>query len=183
MNILLIFTKFLLVTSHLNITKDIIMSDIERNELTFTNYGNWCGPGHGGFQNCCNNTNCPNCDLKKGTPDKACLEECPPIDDLDYHCALHDECCLNNPKTILCFPEGNKCFCDCELIKGADQSNDCINDNCLNYRSRLLSLFNYGLSCWYENKQHKHDCNVVSMRDYPIKNFCKNGDEINPWNY
>lgn len=183
MNIFLLFFQFLICNS-LNITKNILLNDIEKtnNLLSFTSYGNWCGPGHGGYQDCCNNTMCPKCDLKKGTPDSDCLDECPPIDELDYHCAIHDECCLNSPKSIVCFPEGNKCYCDCALIEGVKISTDCKGE-CLSYRSRLLSLFNYGLSCWYENEQNKSVCNIASMRDYQISKFCKNGNEINPWNY
>lgn len=37
-------------------------------------YGNWCGGGNGGFQNCCNGGPCPNCIIQDGLT-VACLEE------------------------------------------------------------------------------------------------------------
>lgn len=151
------------------------------NSLGFVSYGNWCGPGHGGFQDCCNGSACSNCDLKKGTPTDDCFNECPPIDELDYYCALHDECCLNNPKDFVCFPEGNKCFCDCALIEGANNANDCDNDDCHSYRYKLIHLFKSGLSCWYNNEKNISTCNIVGMRTYTIESFCNNGKELNPF--
>lgn len=144
----------------------------------FISYGNWCGPGHGGYQDCCDNKVCQECDLKKGTPTEKCLEQCPPIDELDYYCALHDECCMNNPKDIICLPEGNKCYCDCVLLNGANNVADCTTDECLSYRLRLVKLFNYGLSCWYNDEKNISRCNKVTMRDFPIKDFCVNDKEI-----
>jgi hypothetical protein len=151
------------------------------NELFgFVKYGNWCGPQHGGYQDCCNNGPCSECDLKKGTPTLECFKQCPPTDYMDYYCAAHDECCLNNTKDITCFPEGNKCYCDCLLIDGVTKSN-CVSDECSYYKSRLLSLFNYGLSCWYKNENNISVCNILSLRDYSITQFCDNGNEVNPW--
>lgn len=162
-----------------DIPKNVTLYDIkEMSELSgFIRYGNWCGPGHGGYQDCCENNSCNECDLKKGTPNDACLKQCPPIDTLDYYCALHDECCLNNPKDIVCLPEGNKCYCDCVLLEGANLASDCISEECSSYRSRLIKLFNYGLSCWYNDQTNKSKCNKVTMRDYPIKYFCSDGKE------
>ena len=37
-------------------------------------YGNWCGGGHGGYQDCCNGAACSNCNYKNGLT-AACLEQ------------------------------------------------------------------------------------------------------------
>src|SRR5690349_12041386 len=68
-------------------------------------YGNWCGGGHGGYEDCCGDQPCPAClknlkhldcynssECDPGTPSTHCLLECPPIDDLDLACAYHDLC-------------------------------------------------------------------------------------------
>lgn len=163
-----------------DIAKNNTFNDLEYTlDLSgFISYGNWCGPGHGGYQDCCDNKACQECDLKKGTPTEKCLEQCPPIDELDYYCALHDECCMNNPKDIICLPEGNKCYCDCVLLNGANNVADCTTDECLSYRLRLVKLFNYGLSCWYNDEKNISRCNKVTMRDFPIKDFCVNDKEF-----
>jgi hypothetical protein len=157
---------------------NLVNYDNEKNMTFFLNYGNWCGPGHGGYQDCCNQTKCPKCNLQDNKVTNECLDECKPIDTLDYYCAIHDECCLNNEKKITCFPEGNKCYCDCLLTSGIEYSVNCNSIECSNYRSRLLPLFNYGLSCWYKNQHNNSVCNVVSMREYQINAFCKDGKEI-----
>ena len=182
MNYFKLLSVFIL-SNNSNLLHSYVLNQSEENQklLGFVNYGNWCGPGHGGYQDCCNNTICSDCNLKKGSPDAACLKQCPPIDMLDYHCALHDECCINNPKDIVCLPEGNKCYCDCSLIEGAKKVNDCIKYDCKIYRSSLISLFNYGLSCWYKNEKNISSCNKISMRDFHIKDFCSSGNEINPF--
>ena len=144
-------------------------------------YGKWCGPGHGGYQDCCDGGPCSSCNLNDGKPSQDCLKECPPIDELDYQCALHDECCLNNELNIDCVPEGNYCACDCLLSEGADKASDCNNIYCESYRSILLYVFDDTLSCWYNNVNDTATCNSVVSKDYQIDSFCNNGQECNPW--
>ncbi|KAL6054461.1 CFEM domain-containing protein [Balamuthia mandrillaris] len=60
-------------------------------------YGNWCGPSHGGFQDCCYGGPCPSCVAPElGQLDyrfsQECFNECPPIDWVDLACAWHDTC-------------------------------------------------------------------------------------------
>eukprot|EP01087_Luapelamoeba_hula_P007685 TRINITY_DN1881_c0_g2_i3.p2 TRINITY_DN1881_c0_g2~~TRINITY_DN1881_c0_g2_i3.p2 ORF type:complete len:149 (+),score=18.81 TRINITY_DN1881_c0_g2_i3:132-578(+) len=60
-------------------------------------YGKWCGPQHGGYQNCCNGTACAACVWQTTKPSIAdptpeCLAACPPIDAIDAACAAHDLC-------------------------------------------------------------------------------------------
>jgi hypothetical protein len=147
----------------------------------FIDYGNWCGPGHGGYQDCCNGEPCSSCNLKDGKPSKSCLLECQPIDELDYHCALHDECCINNENDINCNPEGNYCACDCLLTEGALKATDCNDVYCKSYRSTLVYIFENTLSCWYNNVNNTASCNKVFDKDYETDNFCQNGVECKPW--
>ena len=175
-NILLKFYLIMIVF----IKSESVNLDNNNNVFGFIKYGNWCGPGHGGYQDCCNNKKCSKCNIKDTKLTDECLNECKPIDTLDYHCAIHDNCCFNHEKDITCFPEGNKCYCDCLLLEGVENLNDCTSKECLYYRSKLSTLFNYGLSCWYKNKNNTSICNKVSMKDYYIKDFCKDGKEIQP---
>ena len=41
-------------------------------------YGNWCGGGHGGLQDCCSGGRCQSCDFHKGVT-AACLSQCPAV--------------------------------------------------------------------------------------------------------
>ena len=47
-----------------------------------TSYGNWCGPSHGGFQDCCNDgQRCPNCDPNSHMSlNGKCMDDCKPTD-------------------------------------------------------------------------------------------------------
>lgn len=114
-------------------------------------YGRWCGGGHGGFQDCCNGGPCSACDYHEGVVSEKCLEQCPPIDELDRQCSQHDLCCFENPDGISCKPEGNRCACDCQLVRGAKAAGDCHGFECKAYRLGLLELFEHVLSCFYYN--------------------------------
>lgn len=107
-----------------------LIADSGVNAKGWTDYGNWCGANHGGFQDCCsvkeNGTACRSCKILPGqTPDKlltdACLQECPPVDELDRACAWHDACTFSypGPKHLKCVPQGNFCACDCMLVQSA----------------------------------------------------------------
>ncbi len=47
-----------------------------------------------------------------------CLKECPPMDELDHACAMHDSCIVNHPQPadLHCTSFVN-CPCDCALVK------------------------------------------------------------------
>lgn len=90
-------------------------------------YGNWCGKGHGGFQNCCNGTVCPACNITApgtnitlGILTPGCIEQCPPVDAIDASCMNHDACTFQYPETNLTPPCGgiaqNYCPCDCYFV-------------------------------------------------------------------
>lgn len=118
-------------------------------------YGNWCGSNHGGFQDCCNGNPCHNCLPKTGVkPEELlteeCLKECPPIDDLDKSCAWHDACVFvyDRPKLFSCYPQGNYCYCDCTLVKSANNVT-CPTYGCVAYRTSLQELFLHATACYH----------------------------------
>jgi hypothetical protein len=155
-------------------SKEIEFSSLDSLELGIINYGNWCGPSHGGYQDCCNGKPCESCKLNEGilyVPSPECLNSCNPIDELDYYCAIHDKCCLlnHNLSNIECSPEGNKCECDCLLVKQVSNF-ECSNYSCKYYSKSLLYLFNNLLSCWYidENTNTEY-CNKNNLN---LTNYC-----------
>jgi hypothetical protein len=168
-----------------SLSKYEIISDLElEQEQIFLNfslisYGNWCGPSHGGYQDCCNGKSCESCKIEYGKPTKECLEECQPIDQLDYYCAIHDQCCLDsynnneftNVNHIECYPEGNKCYCDCLLIKHSSSlsMNECNSFYCRNYLMGLKYVFENVVSCWYINSENMEVCNKNNKN---ITGFC-----------
>ncbi|KNC84454.1 hypothetical protein SARC_03318 [Sphaeroforma arctica JP610] len=123
------------------------------------NYGNWCGGGHGGFQDCCDGKPCPSCVLNRTADDiapltDACLEECPIKDELDAACARHDHCTFQfeGPRHLKCVPQGNFCPCDCTLLAEA-QASTCgfLDLNCYTYRFGLEALFKGMTDCWFDD--------------------------------
>eukprot|EP01134_Creolimax_fragrantissima_P003213 CFRG3213T1 len=144
------------------------------NVKTLMNYGNWCGGGHGGFQDCCNGTACPNCQIAKdGFPlaplTDACLKECPPVDSLDEACAMHDSCTFNfkSPGHMACVPQGNYCSCDCHLIADAKISKCGFLDfECYSYRFLMESLFEVVTDCWFDDTANS---SVGCLQDSPAK--------------
>jgi hypothetical protein len=107
-----------------------------------TNYGRWCGHGHGGFDDCCTEHDkngfgstrvaCSECKYN-GSVD-ACMKQCPPIDDLDTLCAHQDVCNAEMKKdgdyTNPCYHRDSACQCDCEFLKDLmGDKDDHLNDN------------------------------------------------------
>ena len=76
--------------------------------------------GHvqGGFDDCCEGQACPSCNSSVTQPTMECLKECPPMDELDHACAMHDSCIVNHPQPadLHCTSFVN-CPCDCALVK------------------------------------------------------------------
>lgn len=127
-----------------------------------TLYGKWCGGGHGGFQDCCNGGPCPACDPNSGSLTAECLQQCPPIDDMDALCSRHDSCCFTNtkPDSLSCSPQGNACKCDCEIVSGAAVSGICNNAPnklyCQTYAFGLPKVFQFYTSCFtFDNLCHQ----------------------------
>lgn len=136
-----------------------------RNVQGLTDYGNWCGGGHGGFQDCCNGKPCPACNYDATTVSKECLEQCPPVDALDAQCAQHDRCCfLNQLGSLSCSPQGNRCACDCKLIAGAEAA-ECglLNVQCHLYKAALIETFEHVLSCFYYGATPQYDMSACHM--------------------
>jgi hypothetical protein len=154
-------------------------------------YGNWCGGGHGGYQDCCNGTGCPACltnvsntcnageleDWQGCSPSKECLEQCPVVDDMDSACAYHDSCCIRNrlPASLpSCYPEGNYCWCDCNLVANV-RSVPCDTWSCWSFRSLLIQAFEYSVACWaYPTDEWTGQpyCDGVYNRKQPIDLYC-----------
>ena len=81
---------------------------------------------------CCNGTQCASCVIDhEKSPEElltpACLAECPPKDDLDRACAMHDACTFSfpGPRHLKCVPQGNFCACDCMLVYQANIAEVC----------------------------------------------------------
>ncbi len=145
----------------------LAMSKFE--ELSFTGltwYGNWCGGGHGGYQDCCNYDRCTHCDWHDGHSNvtRKCLAECPPLDALDSFCAQHDLCTFQFDKIRLapdlsCYPQGNYCQCDCKLVESVSKMM-CDTYACSIYSTELLQTFNYVTHCFYmDEREEQYVCN------------------------
>lgn len=132
-------------------------------------YGRWCGPGHGGFQNCCQGTFCPSCGPgpSEGQYDYVmplqCLEECPPVDKLDLACVWHDICTYLAGQRCGRVVDGQHCFCNCLLYKAA-----CflapLSPVCL-----LFAPLNPALDCWI--CQAERD---VCLAEGKVGSYCGN---------
>ncbi|KAL6060081.1 Disintegrin domain-containing protein [Balamuthia mandrillaris] len=109
-------------------------------------HGNWCGPSHGGFQDCCYGGPCPSCIAPEpGQLDyrfsQECFNECPPIDWVDLACAWHDTCTYVAGEVNGCghFIAAESCYCNCVL---ADIACNYIADGVCTYFRDIAS-------CWF----------------------------------
>jgi len=128
------------------------------------NYGNWCGPGHGGYDDCCGGRPCMACPVYKGcaVPPPDCLANCPPVDAIDAACALHDGCCnvgawsdqvTNDTRRCGLVPAVTEfCWCNCRLVSNvaAVQCPASSGWACPSYRAALLEYF-VNAYCWEYN--------------------------------
>jgi hypothetical protein len=111
-------------------------------------YGRWCGPVHGGYQDCCNNSYCPSCGPGPARGDYSyrvdprCLLECPPIDAVDLACAQHDTCCFIFGAACGTLLTDQHCFCN-SLLAHASCHFQPYNRVCW-----VFSPSNFGLGCW-----------------------------------
>ncbi|ELR15697.1 uncharacterized protein ACA1_378150 [Acanthamoeba castellanii str. Neff] len=156
---------------------DIIDMQLFNNFFGLTEFGNWCGPGHGGTNDCCDDEVCSACNDTIGlTMD--CLDQCPAEDDLDFACAVHDFCYGANDYEEL-FPDedfecsslfgiqkSGYCECDCQLVETARDidSNDF-------YRSALIFTFTHITNCWY-NSTSGPVCNTKGDDRILVTEFC-----------
>jgi hypothetical protein len=139
---------------------------ILNNFFGLAEYGNWCGAGHGGNQDCCNGGKCSNCNYNQGLT-TACLQQCPAKDQLDQDCAVHDFCTYNYDYTRV-LPAGSRfscssllgaqkadyCACDCQLVRSAQTVS---NTNSF-YKSAIIFIFTHITDCWY-NTSNGPVCN------------------------
>ena len=144
-------------------------------------YGNWCGPGHGGFSDCCNGNACPGCPTPPEgdfsySMNASCLEECPPIDELDRACAWHDTCSSISGSSSECTydKDGQQCFCNCVLTAVACQPNMPFAGVCGYFNS---------VACWYCDSGIGKCDGYSGPIDQPLSYFCKNGaNQVRFWN-
>ncbi len=175
-------------------------------DTTVQQYGNWCGSGHGGYQDCCGGKPCDSCrlpaprgnatsggdrhcasgygeDWSECRPSRECLQQCPPVDSMDLACAYHDECCFVNDlaekdPSMTCSPGGNYCWCDCHFVRRLDDIN-CPTMMCAGYRKLALYVFKNALSCWYYQNAGNFTeikCNGVLNGGPSVDTFCKECD-------
>ena len=112
------------------------------------NYGRWCGPSHGGYDDCCQGSACASCrgNETKGninfTLSLQCLRDCPPVDNLDLSCAQHDTCCNIFGEGCGIFRPEEHCFCNGLLSHLACHFSP-VSRVCL-----VFNPINIGMGCW-----------------------------------
>lgn len=174
-NILLIYICF---ASDVKKVRKIYPSrNITAVESPILNYGNWCGPGHGGFQDCCLGIPCPACTTpllgENGYQfSPYCFKQCPPIDAIDLACAWHDACCFVSGTACGRLFDGQQCFCNCVL-----RSASCAFDP----SSRVCNVFrgiDILMDCWScpTNTGAPLQCHYETSND----EFC-GSDRENTW--
>ncbi len=158
-------------------------------------HGNWCGPNHGGFQNCCGGRPCPSCtipergDFRYKMNMTACFAECPPTDTLDAACVWHDACTFVSGEACGHYVSAESCFCNCVMASvchGPAQN------------SVICSYFEEIASCWFcmdedeeEEEEEEEDqsesitkrslelrCDQLGSYQYPLNYFCSDGVSV-----
>ncbi len=137
-------------------------------------YGNWCGPDHGGYQDCCGGRPCPNCNQTETGISQACIEECMPVDQLDWQCAFHDHCTFTQGAMKGCggalASESNFCDCDCLIVNRAAKITNCdelTNPACAAAYEAITTLFEHS-KCWY----YEHESKVCNDSNHASRGFC-----------
>jgi hypothetical protein len=120
----------------------------------FLDHGKWCGPKHGGYDDCCNGEACPACEPGKQPPSEECFGQCTPVDVVDAACGRHDAC-----STVVkpgsgehCnTPDTTACTCDCPFlseVQGILQHHGCKGesdpDSCTRYSEAIMLTFCLG---------------------------------------
>ncbi|KAL6059216.1 Disintegrin domain-containing protein [Balamuthia mandrillaris] len=135
-------------------------------------HGNWCGPSHGGFQDCCYGGPCPSCVAPElGQLDyrfsQECFNECPPIDWVDLACAWHDTCTYVAGEVNGCghFLDAESCYCNCVLADIA----------CRYIADGVCTYFRDIASCWFcdNDAYYPIGCDEIGGdADWPVSYFC-----------
>ena len=159
--------------------------------LALTSVYNWCGSGHGGFQNCCNGQPCEGCDPASGILTEMCVFNCPPLNIVDATCMQHDACTFQNVAppgfdTICAFSgynsaqQSNYCPCDCSFnneINYLKEINYCkimYPDSTIEYYKcqgniQIVDLiFENCVTCWYYDSNQEPTCPIpMPSQSYP----------------
>jgi len=146
-------------------------------------HGSWCGPSHGGYNDCCGGGPCPSCRVPRVgefnyTMDPRCLQECPPADETDLACAWHDTCYSISGTDPVCggtlpvLDYDQECFCNCVLTSVACQSGQPVTGVC--------DFFTDVAACWVCDPQtNKWECDAWDGTiDFPVSHFCHDGPSI-----
>lgn len=179
-------------TSSLESADDSSMKDPR-----FTVHGNWCGPDHGGFQDCCGGRPCPSCNIPE--PGQfgyqmnmtACFAECPPLDLVDFACVWHDACTYVSGKAPLTscghWTKPESCFCNCVM------SSIC---HLPSQSSLICDYFEDVASCWFceddgeareepkeedagsGKRSQELKCDQWDSYNYPLDYFCSDGVSV-----
>ena len=114
-------------------------------------WGNWCGPGHGGFEGCCGGRPCSSCKIPAlgewnyTMNVNACLSECLPRDPVDLACVWHDVCAFihgvehHRHCNQLVGGGAQSCYCNCVLLSQACKQN----------AHGVCTYFRDWAACWY----------------------------------
>jgi len=153
-------------------------------------WGRWCGPGHGGFQDCCQGKPCPGCNTNSHTISQECRKQCMPIDLVDDKCANHDLCtfihteissstnpnfCIGNWNT-----PANYCGCDCQLLRDLDHAFCPPNPgkhpdspHCPQAKSCMSWLFSTKTNCYWVSGEYAY-CNSWEdpSEHIPVSQLC-----------
>jgi len=151
---------------------------IEKDLFPFPTYGKWCGGGHGGYQDCFQGNPAPACNTSDPGISLECIQQCPPIDQLDFQCAFHDHCTFSMiaEANMTCSPQGNFCGCDCILNNRIDHV-VCQTEECILASKAIQKLFSYVTSCWYFDDQHTEICDDYK-KGIPLNNFCPPPEQL-----
>ncbi|KAL6044744.1 CFEM domain-containing protein, partial [Balamuthia mandrillaris] len=144
-------------------------------------HGNWCGPQHGGFQDCCDGKPCPSCvPPRVGQLDyhlsPNCTKECPPVDEVDEACVFHDTCTFVAGEACGLLRPAESCYCNCVLAEIACSSE-------VSGAGPICWYFRAVASCWFCNESatgadsKRKECDAWGGdEDLPLKSFCQNAD-------
>lgn len=101
--------------------------EVVTNLLLKLEYGTWCGPHYGGFDNECSTI----CNEDPWKPTEKCIACCPPVDYTDTQCMFHDVCTNRHEvlnwgspgcRTLnLSYLESIPCECNFDLLNGLQE--------------------------------------------------------------
>ena len=175
--VIYILASHALAAHHIAIERSV--ASLKHKQVSrFPVHGNWCGPSHGGYNDCCGGSACPSCRTPRVgefnySMDPLCLKQCPPVDDTDLACAWHDTCYSISGSDPVCGGiYDQECFCNCVLTSVACQPAQPVTGIC--------EYFSNQAACWVcDLQENKWECDTWDGAiDFPITHFCHDGPSI-----